>query len=44
MTDPVDLCRIAARRLRPDDLVATIEGDRQLADLVLAGLDSFARD
>ena len=44
VTDPVDLCRIAARRLRPDELTATVEGDRQLADLVLAGLDSFARD
>jgi uncharacterized protein (TIGR03083 family) len=44
VTDTVDLCRIAARRLRPDELVATVDGDRHLADLVLAGLDSFARD
>lgn len=44
VTDTVDLCRIAARRLRPDELTATVVGDRALADLVLAGLDSFARD
>lgn len=44
VADTVDLCRLAARRLRADELGATIEGDRQLADLVLAGLDAFARD
>jgi uncharacterized protein (TIGR03083 family) len=44
VTDTVDLCRIAARRLRPDELDAMVEGDRGLADLVLAGLDSLARD
>jgi hypothetical protein len=33
-----------AGRLRSDELFATVEGDRHLADLVLAGLDSFARD
>ena len=44
VTDVVDLCRLAARRLSPEELGATIEGDRQLADLVLAGLDAFARD
>ena len=44
VADAVDLCRVAARRLRPDELGATIEGDRRLADLVLAGLDAFARD
>lgn len=44
VADAVDLCRLAARRLRPDELGATIEGDRHLADLVLAGLDAFARD
>jgi hypothetical protein len=35
---------VAARRLDPDELPAVIEGDRELAGLVLAGLDSFARD
>ena len=44
VADAVDLCRLAARRLRPDELGATVEGDRDLADLVLAGLDAFARD
>lgn len=44
MADPVDLCRLAARRLRPDELGASVEGDRDLADLVLAGLDALARD
>ncbi len=44
VADALDLCRIAARRLRPDELDATFEGDRPLADLVLAGLDAFARD
>jgi uncharacterized protein (TIGR03083 family) len=44
VADAVDLCRLAARRLRPDELGAVVEGDRQLAGLVLAGLDAFARD
>jgi uncharacterized protein (TIGR03083 family) len=44
VADAVDLCRLAARRLRREDLAATVEGDRPLADLVLAGLDAFARD
>jgi uncharacterized protein (TIGR03083 family) len=44
VADPVDLCRIAARRLRPGELLAIVEGDRQLAELVLADLDAFARD
>ncbi len=44
VADAVDLCRVAARRLRPAKLDATFEGDRPLADLVLAGLDAFARD
>jgi uncharacterized protein (TIGR03083 family) len=44
VTDPIALCRIAARRLAPAELDATIEGDRRLADLVLADLDSLARD
>jgi hypothetical protein len=44
VADAVDLCRLAARRLRPEDLAATVEGDRPLAEEVLAGLDAFARD
>jgi len=44
VVDTIDLCRVAARRLLPRDLSATIIGDRDLADLVLAGLDAFARD
>lgn len=44
VTDPVDLCRVAARRLDPAELDATIDGDRQLAELVLAGVGALARD
>ena len=44
VADVVDVCRVAARRLRPADLAATIEGDRELADVVLGALDAFARD
>ena len=44
VADTIDLCRVAARRLRPEDLEAAIEGDRELASQVLAGLDAFARD
>jgi uncharacterized protein (TIGR03083 family) len=44
VADVVDLCRLAARRLRPAELAVTVEGDRPLAELVLAGLDAFARD
>ena len=44
VADTVDLCRVAARRLRPQDLAATVDGDAGLATLVLAGLDAFARD
>jgi hypothetical protein len=44
VTDPVELCRVAARRLDVAELDATIDGDRQLAELVLAGIGAFARD
>jgi hypothetical protein len=44
VADAIDVCRVAARRLPPDQLEVVIDGDRQLADLVLAGLDAFARD
>jgi len=44
IADVVDLCRVAARRLSPQDLDATIEGDADLAQRVLADADAFARD
>jgi uncharacterized protein (TIGR03083 family) len=44
VADVVDICRVAARRLRPADLAAHINGDRELAALVLADIDAFARD
>jgi uncharacterized protein (TIGR03083 family) len=44
VADAVEVCRLAARRLARDELGATIEGDHALAELVLAGLDAFARD
>jgi hypothetical protein len=42
--DVVDFCRLAARRIAPDDLDATIEGDPMLAQLVLQAAGAFARD
>jgi uncharacterized protein (TIGR03083 family) len=42
--DVVDFCRLAARRIAPRDLDASIEGDPALADLVLAAASAFARD
>lgn len=44
VADTVRLCRLAARRLDVDALGADVSGDAALADLVLAGLDAFARD
>jgi uncharacterized protein (TIGR03083 family) len=44
VTDGTDICLLAARRLSPDDIEATIEGDGQLAGLVLAATGAFARD
>jgi uncharacterized protein (TIGR03083 family) len=44
VTDVVDLCRAAARRLPLDELTAVVDGDRELAGLVLASADAFARD
>lgn len=44
VTDAVDFCRVAVRRLGPDQLDAVIEGDRALGDLVLASIDALARD
>ena len=44
VADTAELCRVAARRLAPHDLPVTVEGDAELAALVLANLDAFARD
>jgi hypothetical protein len=44
VTDAADLCRVAIRRLRPEQLDAAIDGDRGLGDLVLAGVGALARD
>lgn len=44
VTDAVDFCRVAVRRLRPDQLNAVIEGDRALGDLVLTSIGALARD
>lgn len=44
VADVVAMCRVAASRLRPEELDAMIDGDLDLADLVLAHVDAFARD
>jgi uncharacterized protein (TIGR03083 family) len=44
ITDAASLCRVATSRLRPDQLDAVIDGDRELSDLVLAGIGALARD
>ena len=44
VTDAVSLCRVAVRRLRPEQLDAVIDGDRELGDLALAGVGALARD
>ncbi|MBO0831139.1 MAG: hypothetical protein J2P29_04115, partial [Actinobacteria bacterium] len=44
VTDAVGLCRVAVRRLRPEQLDAVIDGDHELGDLVLAGIGALARD
>jgi uncharacterized protein (TIGR03083 family) len=44
VTGAVGLCRVAIRRLRPEQLDAVIDGDRELGDLVLAGIGALARD
>jgi hypothetical protein len=44
VTDAAGICRVAIRRLRPDQLDAVIDGDRELGDLVLAGMGALARD
>jgi hypothetical protein len=44
ITNATDLCRVAIRRLGPDQLDAVIDGDRELGDLVLAAIGALARD
>jgi uncharacterized protein (TIGR03083 family) len=44
VTDVVDLCRVAAARMSPDELRRDVTGDRPLAELVLANVAAFARD
>lgn len=44
VADAVRLCRLAVRRLRPEEVGATIDGDRELGELALAGLSALARD
>jgi uncharacterized protein (TIGR03083 family) len=44
VTDAAALCRVAIRRLRVDELDAAMDGDRELGDLVLAGIGALARD
>jgi uncharacterized protein (TIGR03083 family) len=44
VTDAAGFCRVAVRRLSPEELEATVDGDRELGDLVLAGIGAFARD
>lgn len=44
VADAVDFCRVAVRRLRPDELDVAVEGDRALADLLLGSIDALARD
>jgi hypothetical protein len=40
--DVVDYCRLAARRLHPDDVAVAVEGDAELAQRVLAGAGVFS--
>lgn len=42
VADVVDYCRVVARRIAPDELESTIEGDGQLAGALLAAARVFA--
>ncbi len=42
VVDVVDYCRLAARRIAPDDLDMDVEGDRAVADRLLAAARVFA--
>jgi hypothetical protein len=40
--DVVDYCRLAARRVGPDEVAVTVEGDEALARRILAGAGVFS--
>jgi uncharacterized protein (TIGR03083 family) len=42
--DVVDLCRVAAQRAEPSRIEVRVDGDRTLADAVLASASAFAMD
>ena len=42
--DVVDVCKVAAARLSPSAVDVTVEGDSELATLLLSNIDAFARD
>jgi uncharacterized protein (TIGR03083 family) len=42
VTDVVDYCRVVARRVEPDELVTTVEGDHDLVGALLKGSRAFA--
>jgi uncharacterized protein (TIGR03083 family) len=42
VTDLVDYCRLASRRIEPSELAATIEGDERLASSLLSAARVFA--
>lgn len=44
IADASRFCRVAVRRLRPDELDGAIDGDPRLADLVLTGVSGLAKD
>jgi hypothetical protein len=44
VADAVDVCQLSGRRLTPDGLDATTDGDSELARLVLAAADALALD
>ena len=42
VADVVDYCRMASRRLAPDALDTVVEGDRPVADALLAAAQLFS--
>jgi uncharacterized protein (TIGR03083 family) len=44
VADAVELCRVAARRLPAERLAVDVDGDRDVAALLLGAVDAFARD
>jgi len=43
-TDAIAMCRLAANRVAPDQLVVNVEGNHALLDAVLVGATAFAAD